>query len=882
VTLRQAASWLGRAVVLAALCSAAVLVKLVVGAGSFSARLSSTETPAAVSGASSWAESLRGMGFWVSYFADPFGLDRPQGRVLLAVVPVVLLTFVPAIVALVTLARSRWRPRFLFGAFLVAGGFLMVGGYPPGAPPPWGRLWLDTLEANEAAALLRSTYKAGSSLMLGMAVLFGVGVVEAVRAAAGARPALRHLPAVGAALVLVAITSPFWTGSLYDPDQRLDAVAPHWREAIAWLDEQPGDDRVLFLPGGTRTAYRWGRPGDDVLDALLERPHASDMPISPTAPLAADVLRAVDDRAVDGSYRPGTMGPTLRRLGVEFVVLRNDLDWRRMGVPRPSAYDAIRDDEDLERVAAFGTLVDGDAVEELGEDEATLPALEVLRVRDHRSRLRVAAAEPPTIVSGSGSSWFTLARAGLLEEGSPVVYSATRTASQLAAALEGGARAVVTDGNRRQGVAVVSYDADASRLLARGEQLDRPVPELFTPRGSETVARFGDARRIAELTPARSLVGFQPQRRPALAFDGDEGTGWVSNGQFDQQGFRVDFAAPRVIDAIEVVGLEDAGARVGLPGDDPVGSSRIRRATVTLSDGTDLDVNLSTGRFEIRLQPTVTTSVELRIVDQTGAGAVGIAEMRFPGADLDLEEVPEVPDDLFRAAAASGDLARVLDRVGVDYAFERVTGAGRVPEEPQLRRGFRSVGASRPHAVRGELARSRTLDAGCTDIGLSVDGRAVLVRAAASSGASTTAFVGCRDVVLGDGHHVVRGDGAVLDLVVLSGAEGARRDGEGGPLPVEDLQREPSSATLTLPAPDEAVLISGEAFDERWEAELDGDALGAPVPMDAQSGWLVPASAGERRVTLAFTPQRTLDISLLVSSVAVVGCLVCACRRTRP
>src|SRR5207253_10540328 len=68
-------------------------------------------------------------------------------------------------------------------------------------------------------------------------------------------------------------------------------------------------------------------------------------------------MNAVDflyGRIVAGHYQPGELGPVARRLGIDLVLVRNDIDWQRSGLPRPSSLDVVRNDPDLRPVAGFG------------------------------------------------------------------------------------------------------------------------------------------------------------------------------------------------------------------------------------------------------------------------------------------------------------------------------------------------------------------------------------------------------------------------------------------------------------------------------------------------------------------------------------------------
>ena len=135
----------------------------------------------------------------------------------------------------------------LFAGICVVGVFLMVGPHPAMDPSPWGRGWLWTLAHITGTATVRSTYKAGITATLGIATLFGVGAVAMMTwtRTTWQRAALSLLLAV----VVVACSTPFWSGTLYHPKEQLTSVPQYWTDAIDWLDDQSGDSQVLVLPG---------------------------------------------------------------------------------------------------------------------------------------------------------------------------------------------------------------------------------------------------------------------------------------------------------------------------------------------------------------------------------------------------------------------------------------------------------------------------------------------------------------------------------------------------------------------------------------------------------------------------------------------------------
>ena len=70
---------------------------------------------------------------------------------------------------------------------------------------------------------------------------------------------------------------------------------------------------------------------------------------------------------------------------------------------------------------------------------------------------------------------------------------------------------------------------------------------------------------------------------------------------------------------------------------------------------------------------------------------------------------------------------------------------------------------------------------------------------------------------------------------------------------------------------------SGQAFDQRWEAALDGTTLGAPIVLDGYAaGWRVDAEAGDV-LRIRFGPSRAGSAAWWVSgATALVALGLCA------
>ncbi|MEL7207823.1 MAG: alpha-(1-_3)-arabinofuranosyltransferase family protein, partial [Actinomycetota bacterium] len=543
-----------RAAPLCLAVSAAAITKVWAASAVFASRLAETEAPDVPSLTSSWSESWRGLGFWLSYFRDTGGLSRPQGEVFFTSPAVILATSLLAAAAVAVVAVARVRGRSFFLACLLVALVLMVAAYPPEDPSPFGQLLLDLYDRVPGLASLRSGYKAGAGMMIGVASLAGIGYSMAVERLRDRGPGARVLGVGGLALVLLLAATPFWSGDLYHPSLRVDEVPDYWYEAAEHLDAG-GDGRILFLPPTTRTPYRWGEPGDDILDALVARDHAVDTSITLSTPTGADALRALSDELGSPDYRPGVVDVLARRLGIDTIVLRNDVDWQDAGTARPSDYDGLRTDPAVALEATFGpvgqlTVAEG-ATGDRAQAEADLPPIEVYRLRDVEP-VPTHPADAEVLVAGSADAFGDLAAIGLVDETTPTGFSATRDGEELVELLDRGATVVVTDQNRRQLNVVAGYQLNTSHTLADGEDLNRPTDPLFAVEGAESVAWYPDATRISADQTPRSSSGFLAERRPAAAFDGDLRTGWATPTFLDPvgQALRVDLRERRVVDEI--------------------------------------------------------------------------------------------------------------------------------------------------------------------------------------------------------------------------------------------------------------------------------------------------------------------------------------------
>ena len=149
---------------------------------------------------------------------------------------------------------------------------------------------------------------------------------------------------------------------------------------------------------------------------MLGRPFILGESFQNGPPDANNLVSALTSSLSTGSYVPGSLQPVARRLGIEYVVLRNDLNWQRVNALRPSSYDPLRHDPDLTRVGTFGApgqnLVDEADNTAEAQSDASLPPVEIYRIRDVPDVVGTVPASGSLLVSGDGAAWLPLGSDG--------------------------------------------------------------------------------------------------------------------------------------------------------------------------------------------------------------------------------------------------------------------------------------------------------------------------------------------------------------------------------------------------------------------------------------------------------------------------------------
>jgi arabinofuranan 3-O-arabinosyltransferase len=338
---------------------------------------------------------------------------------------------------------------------------------------------------------------------------------------------------------------------------------------------------------------------------------------------------------------------------------------------------------------------------------------------------------------------------------------------------------------------------------------------------------FGDQYPVVA---DRRLRG-SPGSRGAAAFDGDLTTAW-------QTGFRLVDGATVTVDHPSPISTD----HMTLSWRDDGRHSIPTEVTITSDDGTVRVVGVPT-----------TTPVD------------GVATATLPLGD-------------YRASQSTITFSGVEARTTPNY-FSRL--------QEQLPLGIAEIELGDQPAER--VDPSAALDDSCRSDLITVDDVAVPVRILGTRGDAATrdklSIEACGPALdLSVGTHRLRATaGAVtgfdVDRVVLDGAGAATPPTAGSPPGTTVDSVTDTKIRLTVDAAAASSwLVLQQSWNAGWHATSDGADLGTPVLINGYAnGWLLPASATSRAITLEWTPQHTMNLALmlsLVAGLAVIGILV--------
>lgn len=483
-------------------------------------------------------DALRGTTKWVPYIAK----DYVPGRQLLTDPLIVLNTGLLMIGGVIGLARRGLRERRFWILTLMLGVLLVTMGHMGN---PQGVFAEDTQQVLDGAlAPFRNTHKwdvlIRLPLVIGLAHLVStVGKTSSTADGSVQRPPrlLQLGTAVLALSALIGGTVTAWTTELA-PAGSFYSIPGYWTKSVDWLEAHDDGRRTLMTPGSGFGDYTWGTPMDEVIQSLSRSTWATRnvIPLVPGGNIR--MLDAIESRFSNGTGSPA-LASYLRRSGIGYLLVRNDLR-RQNDVPNPERiYEAIRLTPGLTKVAGFGPLVGGEERIDTGNRSAAFvedgwqsrhQAVEIFKLDSRGAQAPAAGFETsylPILVGDSESLLKTIETGAIVDQ--PVGFARDADLRTRPRAL------VLTDGTRRQEVEFGRIHSNRSASLGTNESWlsNRPVHDYDTGGGDEwrTVPQLEGAKAITASSSA-SNVGYFGEiaqvGQPFSSFDNDPATSWVS------------------------------------------------------------------------------------------------------------------------------------------------------------------------------------------------------------------------------------------------------------------------------------------------------------------------------------------------------------------
>ncbi|WP_219469917.1 alpha-(1-_3)-arabinofuranosyltransferase domain-containing protein [Nonomuraea rhizosphaerae] len=611
---------------------------LLVGRYAFSF-LPYTETAEVTTQVTSLTNVLRGTSDWVRFLTVGGVLEQPASYAIATSAFMVVVTGLLAALGLAGLARRDLPAKGFLLALFVVGTAALVAGHISALEPVLAEpvRWL----LDGPLAPLRNLRKFDPLVRLPLA--FGLAHLLA-----GARLPLRSIAvAAFAGLVL-----PVFNQGLGAPGD-FKEVPLYWRQAAAWVNENAGDDGVLVVPGAKFGEYLWGRPMDDPMQPMFNARWTARQVTAAGSVGMTRLLDAIDQRLTAGHGSAG-LTEVLRRMGVRYLVVRNDLLRANLQGAWPSrVYQALRESPGISKVRSFGGEVGDTATDDVIESvDWPFPALEIYEVSGSAELLSVQAAADAVQVRGAPDTLLTMGDLGLLGDG-PVLVNG--------------------DAGKREAPVVAS---DGLRLRQRefGEIRSNWTPTLTADRrddfsGVRTLdlledgwlrdAATAEYDGISSITASSSVAdaGAVPGlsatgRGPWAAMDGDYETGWESGGWHRPQGewLRVDLPTRRVIPRFQATFTNNV----------LLGQSVKRVAVESEGGRVEQDVQQTNSPQWLRVPPGATSWLRIKVLSTYNAQwsfvqRVGVTELAIPGV---------IPGRTIRLPGEGGD-AFVMDR-GLD------------------------------------------------------------------------------------------------------------------------------------------------------------------------------------------------------------------------
>ncbi|MEL6893932.1 MAG: alpha-(1-_3)-arabinofuranosyltransferase family protein, partial [Actinomycetota bacterium] len=625
-----------------------------------------TETYRAISGASTPAEVVRGLGYWFFYGGDrldhwigPSSSYTNDGWL-------ILLGFGVAMGSLLGLLIPFAR-RGTIVALFVVGMVMSVGGAPIGSSSVYGSWFADMAADSTIGGALRSTTRAMPLVVLGLGAGFGALVDLARRrlvdrrAASADRGVDPRLPVVVGSAMLAGQMFPWFIGTMTTDSLLRDDPVPAHIDALATHLDDTGEGRVLVMPGSDFAYPRTGGTIDPILPGVIDRPVLYRELVPQGSPATADLLNAFERRLHDGWSEPEAWPTIARLLDATAVVARNDHQYERFRLARPGQLwpqlSAVFGDPDHQG-PSVDDLTEIDLVDGITYADPTtvdrfpmVAAWDLATPPDASDPVTIRPVDQAIVLDGSGDGIVDLAGAGLLRPETVAERAIRPRASLDDPDTPPGSDHwwVVTDTNRRQGRRWSTIGSNlgpiepvATRTDLDPDQSDQRL-DVFDDEvdpDRQTVAEHRGDIAAVRSSYTGSRIAYTPEDAPFMATDGDLFTAWRTAVFDDARGleFHLDLRSPTDADHVvliqPVTGVVDRFiTRVRLTLSDDAGA--LRSVEVSLDERSrGLDgqrIDLPPGPAFVELTIEILDDNLGPLASYAGRPGVGFAEVRLPG-----------------------------------------------------------------------------------------------------------------------------------------------------------------------------------------------------------------------------------------------------------
>jgi arabinofuranan 3-O-arabinosyltransferase len=580
-----------------------------------------TESAQVTTSVTSLADALRGTENWTSYLVVNGMAWWPVGyQIANSAIPTVLTGLAAALGLGGLVSRRLPERRFLLWTLLA--GLLIVGsGYVSSLGNPLGGQIVHWI--NGPLGPLRNLWKFDPLIRLPLALGLGHWLTS------WRFPRMRRAASAVVALTLAFLAIPAAVNGL-SASGDFPAIPGYWTAATNWLNVHADQQAVLAVPGARFGEYVWGRPMDDVLEAMFAGDWASPQLNEIGSIATTRLLNAIEQQVEAGQGSAG-LTQLLGRMGVKYVIVRDDLIRSDLYGAWPARVnDALHDSPGVVKVAQFGADVGSTSPDDaVSTFDSPYPAVEIFRVGGAQPIASVVPTAGTTRVYGGAESLLTLADLGVLK-GKPVLLNSDSPGLPAS-------NYVITDSLRRIVRNFGEIRIDYSQTLTAREpaQTYDAVGDFLMPGWDKylAVARYyGIAGVTASSSgagisawPGQSATGLMPYS----AIDGNLRTMWESASTSGPVGqwIQVSFQHPVDLSAIRVAFADQQS--VG----PPVTAVQVQTAAGQLTES----VSQVGGYQSLPVHPGMTRWLRIKIA-AVASGAysgpfaqVGISEIAIPG-----------------------------------------------------------------------------------------------------------------------------------------------------------------------------------------------------------------------------------------------------------